>query len=372
MRPVFSGIIGAVFLAVASAAPVAASDEVFTVGNYPVDAEAKNAVAAKERALADGQQAAFGSLLKRLVPVTEYDRIRRLSEIKSSGFLEGVSVRSERNSRTRYIATLDFAFRADSVRGILQQEGIPFVEEQAREIVLVPIVINADGAIETGAAGKAWTRAWGGLDAERTLAPFQLQGTKPAINAAAVKALTAGSSGDEQRAIADAYGSPYVLLAIAEPDKAAGRLHVSLVGIDAVGGINLRRSYRVFDNDVAYAMELAAVVASGVLEGRWKALKAPAASGSSYAPAYSSAYSGGGSQVVLRAQYSSLGEWSEMRRQLLALPGVEDVRIEAESARGADLTLRYPGGANQLSGALYARGLALENGADRLILRSAY
>ena len=60
-----------------------------------------------------------------------------------------------------------------------------------------------------------------------------------------------------------------------------------------------------------------------------------------------------------------------MRRRLLGLPGVDDVRIEAESARGADLTLRFPGGAGELASALYGSGLALENGSDRLILRSS-
>ncbi len=144
------------------------------------------------------------------------------------------------------------------------------------------------------------------------------------------------------------------MLAIADPDPAAKRLNVTLSGIDAVGGFTLRRTYRVSDGDTAYSMELAAVVGLGVLEGRWKAHKAPPSGGSSYAPAYSSTSTGGGTPVSMRAQYQSLAEWSEMRRQLLDLPGVEDVRIEAESARGADLTLRFPGGANELASALYA------------------
>ena len=54
-----------------------AAEEVFTVGNYPVEARADNAVAAKTKAMADGQQAAFRSLLKRLVPVTAYPRLRQ-------------------------------------------------------------------------------------------------------------------------------------------------------------------------------------------------------------------------------------------------------------------------------------------------------
>ena len=98
----------------------------FTVGNYPVEARADNAVAAKTKALADGQQAAFRSLLKRLVPVTSYPRLRRLPPIKAGDLVEGVSVRSERNSSTDYIASLDFSFQSKGVRDLLRREGIPF------------------------------------------------------------------------------------------------------------------------------------------------------------------------------------------------------------------------------------------------------
>lgn len=354
-----------------AAGSAVASDEVFTVGNYPVDAQAANAVAAKKKAMSDGQQSAFHSLLKRLVPVTDYDRLKRLSALKSSGFLEGVAVRSERNSSTRYIASLDFSFRADSVRSVLQQEGIPFVEDQAREIIVVPVVRNADGTIDSGPAARAWTQVWKDLDLEHSLTPFALQPVKAEITPDALKSAAEGRGAE--RVLAGAYGSPYVLLAIAEPDLAAKRLNVTLSGIDAVGTFSLRRSYRVFDGDTAYSMELAAVVGLGVLEGRWKAKKIPPVSASAYAPAYSSGSgSGGGTPVAMRAQYQSLVEWSEMRRRLLSLPGVEDMRIEAESARGADLTLRFPGGASELASALYGSGLALENGADRLILRSSY
>lgn len=358
------------FLA-APQARAAQGDEVFTVGNYPVDAEANNAVAAKQKAMAEGQQAAFRSLLKRLVPVTNYDRLKRLSGLKSSGFLEGVSVRSERNSSTRYMASLDFSFRPDSVRTVLQQEGIPFIEEQAREIIIVPVARNADGSVDSGPAARAWTQAWKDLDPDHTLTPFGLQAIKAEVHPDTLN--TAAKGGSIERILADEYGSPYVVLALADPDPSTKRLNVTLTGIDAVGTFNLRRSYRVPDGDTAYAMELAAVVGMGVIEGRWKARKAaPAAASSSYTPAYSSTSSGSGTAVSMRAQYASLAEWSEMRRQLLNLPGVEDMRIEAESARGADLTLRYPGGASELASALYGHGLALENSSDRLILRSSY
>ena len=57
-------LVAALALAAGShTAAAATADAVFTVGNYPVEARADNAVAAKTKALADGQQAAFRSLL---------------------------------------------------------------------------------------------------------------------------------------------------------------------------------------------------------------------------------------------------------------------------------------------------------------------
>jgi hypothetical protein len=325
----------------AFAVPNAArNDEVYTVGNYPVDAQAANAVAAKDKALADGQQAAFRSLLR------------------SSDFFEGVSVRSERNSSTRYIASLDFSFRADSVRAVLQQEGIPFIEEQAREVIVVPVVRTPQGAVDTGAAARAWSGIWKSLDLEHTLTPMDLQRLKPEIHPDTLKMLMEGRGGE--RVLAAEYGKPYVVVAIAEPDAATKRLNVTLVGIDAVGPINLRRSYKVFDGDTGYAMELAAVVGQGVLEGRWKALKT-GAGGSGY-----------GEQLVVEAQYASLAEWRDMRQQLLELQGVNDLRIDAESARSAGLKLRFPGGGTALAAALRDRGLALQAGGAGWVLRSGY
>ena len=107
----------------AARADAAPADAVFTVGNYPVEARADNAVAAKERALADGQRAAFRSLLKRLVPVTSHPKLRSVVVAKPGDLIEGMRVRAERNSATDYIASLDFSFQPRAIRNLLQQQG---------------------------------------------------------------------------------------------------------------------------------------------------------------------------------------------------------------------------------------------------------
>src|SRR5262245_31209764 len=101
------------------AGPAAAVEKVYTVGNYPVEASAENAVKAKEKALADGQQAAFRSLLKRLIPVLSYPRAKALASVRAAELVEGVKIRSERNSRTDYIASYDFSFQSKAVRDLL-------------------------------------------------------------------------------------------------------------------------------------------------------------------------------------------------------------------------------------------------------------
>ena len=57
------------------------ADRAYTIANYPVEARAANAVTAKDTAIADGQKAAFRSLLKRIVPVTAYRDMERLASV---------------------------------------------------------------------------------------------------------------------------------------------------------------------------------------------------------------------------------------------------------------------------------------------------
>ena len=225
----------------------------------------------RSKALADGQQAAFRSLLKRLVPVTAYQRIRRLPPIQAGDLIEGVKVRSERNSSTDYIASLDFSFQSKAVRDLLRREGIPFTDEQAPALIVVPL---------WRAAAPAAPRGRGGVDQ-------RVEGPRPRACADARQA--AGRSRRRSRptpstrsptataapsaALVAAYGSEFVLLAVAEQDVAAKRLNVTLSGRDAVGAFTLRRAYRLDAADPGYASEFAAVVSLGILEGRWKAIK---------------------------------------------------------------------------------------------------
>jgi hypothetical protein len=349
----------------------ASADAAYTVGNYPVEATAANAVAAKEQALADGQQAAFRSLLKRIVPVTAYKQLTRLSDVKAADLVSGVSVRSERNSATDYIASLDFSFQPDAVRAALSKQGIAFVDEQAPSVTVLTILLQGNPPAANNDTGL-WRRAWTGLDLQHTITPVAIQDLKPTIHADTINMLLSGED-NGLRALNTEYGTSLIVVAVAEPDMTTKKLTVTLAGRDAVGPLLLKRTYRFSNGDLDYASQLAAVVALGVLEGRWKAVKSGAAqSAAADTPVWEASTGGSGEDVTLIAEFGSSGQWDQIRSQLLDTPGIDALNIATVSERSADISLKYPGGVRSLANALGARGLSLVNTDSGWVLHPSY
>lgn len=346
---------------------------VYTVANYPVQATAANAVAAKEQAIADGRKAAFRSLLKRIVPVTAYPRLKALSDVSVAPLFDGFAVRSERNSTTSYIAALDFTFRADAVRALLRREGIPFVDEKAAEVVLIAAVREAGKLVRDGNAADSWSGIWRDLDTTHTVTPLRIDTVKPVIHNDTLQMLVTGDD-SALRVFASEYGAESVLTAIAEVDRPAGRLNVILAGRDAAGVFNLRRAYRLVDGDVPYTMELAAVISLGIVEGRWKAQRTRYLEGGTAAVTEGGevAAVASGAAVQIEAEFAGLSDWNRMRETLETTPGVAGIAVAAMSARGADLSLSYPGGGEALADALAARGLSLTDLGGVWLLKNRY
>ncbi|MBX9926316.1 MAG: DUF2066 domain-containing protein, partial [Hyphomicrobiaceae bacterium] len=315
--------------AVTASTAHAASSAAYTVGNYPVEAQARDAVAAKNLAIASGQDAAFRSLLRRLVPVTAYKRLKKLPAAKPTDFAEGVAVRKERNSPTEYLATLDFSFDQQSVRNYLSRNGIPYVDEQAPPVMLIPAWRETPGGPLQAGKGP-WFDAWSSLDLTHSLAPLRLEGLKPEITADVIKTVVDGG-GVTGRAFTGAYRTDSVLVALAEPDTTGKKLMVTLAGQDAVGPFVLKRAYRIQGGDRAYTAELAAVIGLGILEGRWKAAKAGAIGGVDVTD--------GGGSIRLTVEYGSLAEWNDLRGRLLDTDGAYDLEVGTVSARSAEVSV---------------------------------
>ena len=75
--------------------------------------------------MAEAQMRAVKIVLQRLVPLSAQDRLPELSQEDIEGLVNGVSIRSEQNSTTRYIATLDVSVNERGIKKLLQRSGHP-------------------------------------------------------------------------------------------------------------------------------------------------------------------------------------------------------------------------------------------------------
>jgi hypothetical protein len=74
--------------------------------------------------------------------------------------------------------------------------------------------------------------------------------------------------------------------------------------------------------------------------------------------------------VVFEAQYSGLDEWNGIRRVLLEMPGVDDIRIGSVTTASAAVSVKYPGGGAAFAAALAEQGLRLDSGGSGFVVRS--
>ncbi|MEZ5774314.1 MAG: hypothetical protein R3D33_06335 [Hyphomicrobiaceae bacterium] len=168
---------------------------------------------------------------------------------------------------------------------------------------------------------------------------------------------------------------PRMVIALAEPVAGGKKLKVSLIGRDYAGRIWLERLYPMFYGDLSYTCESAAIVALGILEGRWKAsqsnrdtagLGGPSIGSGGWAVSAEDA----GGLLRIRAEFRSLGEWQQMRARIAAVPGISSLQIGTLQEGSADVFLHFPQGMALLQSELAQRGLALFDGGGEWVLRA--
>ena len=239
----------------------------YTVAKVSVVADAKDAVVAKKNALAKAQQDALRILMKRMTHWRAHGRLPVLRNAMVDRMINGFSVRRESNSTTRYMATLDFDFEPHAVRDLLNRFGLPYVDQQAPQVLLLPVMLEA-GGLKRGTSNP-WYAALAAVDGEHALTPVKLAPPRSDFSPSMIENL-AKHSRELFETLKYQYRAENLVLAAAEVDAQATQLQVRLVGHDAVGSFTLSRTYRVYDRDIHEAAAIAAEVSVKIIEGRWK------------------------------------------------------------------------------------------------------
>lgn len=249
----------------------AMAQDVFTVPEVPVFAEAKTAAIAKEDARDQGRRVALDLLLRRLVAEEDWIYLPRLSEGEPAPAFEDVyrdpfspvqavtkraisldpeQVRSfeqetnifnEKLSGTTYRANITYRFKPEPIRNILRGARIPYSEEQARKAMVLPVLVTGEG-VYLWESKNPWARAWLERPLTNELTPMVL----PVGDVIDVQAITAEEARELNaaalRAFLERYDVGQLYLAVGSLSEQAGefRLYVRLIeatppAIDVVG-----------------------------------------------------------------------------------------------------------------------------------------
>jgi len=211
LRALRAGLI--VVLAAFASAPPAAADavDVFEVKDVAVDVTASTAAEAREEALVQGEIAAFQRLLERLTLRGHRDKLPELPKADIDIYVQDFSVADEKTSSVRYLARLNFRFKADEVRRLLNDFGIPFAETVSKPVLVLPVFQDA-GALILWDDPNPWREAWLARPPTHGLVPTML----PVGDLADIAAIGAEQAmdGDMQRlnVVAARYGASDALV----------------------------------------------------------------------------------------------------------------------------------------------------------------
>ena len=370
--PGFTLLVFAVLAVPSLAGSAHAAESLFDVAKVSIDTTAKDAVAAKEKGMAEAEERALRVVLKRLVPLSAYAQLPVLAKDDVSALVTGVSIRSEQYSTTRYIASLDVSFNSQGVKQLLQSYGVGFSEARAPSISLLPIIIGKDSVTSSGAEG--WREAWADLDLSHSMTPATIVNPRPDFTVQSANAILAGDK-DALASLQSQYGDgPFV---IAAGQVADGKFVTRLVGTDSVGELNFSRAQTMQGQSAKAVAREAAEIAFGVLENRWKVMQSDAAAPTEVrqeegpAPQASPAAPGEVPRnVVALVEFSGLKDWQDIRARLMNVPGLEALEVNSLSARTASITFDYAGSLGRLQSELGGRGFSMDDRDGTFVLRS--
>jgi hypothetical protein len=359
-------------LALASLASRAfAADSLYVVANVSVDATDKDAVAAKAKGMESAERDALAVVLKRLMPVSTYARLPDFSQQNVDDLVESVSIRSEQNSPTRYLASLDVSFSSEAVKQLLASQNIPYSETRAEAISILPLVL--DGASVNSEGAEGWSQAWEGLDLAHSVTPATILKPRANLTADMVKSVLGGDA--QAFALMQSQYS-YAPLVVAVGGVEGGKFTTRLVGADSVGPINYGHE-ESFTGSAKEAARAAAQVAFDIIENRWKVTQdqtpAPATvntEGGGEQPAPQTGAADVPRNVQAVVQFTGLKDWQDIRARLMQVAGIQALEVNALSARAASVTFDYAGSLGKLQAELGQSGFVFDEKDGTFVLHS--
>lgn len=117
----------------------------FDVDGISVSAEAETAAAARTQALQAGQEEAFARLTALLVAPAHRSAELSPETADVLNMVQDVSVRDEKTTATRYMASVNVRFDAEAVQRFFADRHVPYLSEMPPQSVVVPVFTSFAG-----------------------------------------------------------------------------------------------------------------------------------------------------------------------------------------------------------------------------------
>ena len=363
--PLFAIVAGVLVAAGAGAdAARAQASDVFAVMGVDVDVTAETAAAAREEALVDGERRAFRRLLERLTLLADRDRLPEFSRDEITAYVKDFSIAEEKASAVRYLATLNFRFKAEDVRRLLIDLALPFAETASKPLLVLP-VYQAAGALLLWDDPNPWRDAWAARPTVDGLVPLVL----PLGDLSDIAAIGAEQAvkGDSQRltAIAAKYraGDTLVAHGILRLDTRRGlpdlEVYLTRYGTALQEHTVVRTFATAGDESLDELLRRAAAVLAQQVEDNWKRDNL--------------LQFGQPAVLAVTVRIGSLGDWLVVRKRLAGVAVIRRADLALLSPAEVRVNLHFIGDRDQLALALEQSDLRLfeEGGHWRLGLVGA-
>jgi len=331
----------------------AAAPRLFEVSNVTVDVTADSAAKARVQALAKGEKKAFRMLLERLTLQAYHNRFPDISAAQITELVQDFAVADEKASSVRYIAKLNYRFRAEGVRALLDEYGLPFAETASKPVLMLP-VYQAAGALLLWDDPNPWRTAWNAYSENgpgQGLVPMAL----PAGDLNDVRTIGAEQAieGDMQRLeeIAKRYDAGDVVVAhgILRMDSYNGLPELEVYLTRFGSALQEHTVVKSFTSepgdDVSTLLNRAVVQLTAQVEDNWK---------------QDNLIQAGSAQVLpIAVPVSGLGDWVRVRDRLNGVAIVRRAEVALLRRDEVRLNLHFIGDAEQLALSLDQADLVL-------------
>ena len=335
---------------------------IYTIYNIEVDETSRNVTTSRDRALKKGQRFALERLFRRIILISDREKLPNFSDQEVMDFISGYEINNERRSSVRYLASLVVHFSRSKVNEVLGFYEIPFAETLGTAVSVLPVLEEA-GALMLWENNNKWRDAWQQYDMINNLVPIETP--KPSLkNRMYISALQAKN--DDQKSIrsyirANTLNELIIATATVKKDTMLDKLvlDISLKRNDP--NLEAENTLKMISVSVpAYDEEglpnQKALFKAGVdaatdwVDDLWK---------SKVLVKY-----GFASTISARGVLHQISDWLIMQKQLEKVNLVRGVNLKSITINEVDLEIEFAGDAQQLVLSLAQQGLLLTQNED--------